>query len=152
VRNRRRILLTLGVVAVGVALAVPQGLRQHVGEDFAVFWQAGRNFATGAPLYDGYLPGARPLKYPPFAALVCLTALLLSPITFTTHLVPLLFVFAVALSIRPEAIRGPARVLALVICLGMAASGLSGRDLVSRVLAGRTPTERLGTLPPGAPG
>jgi hypothetical protein len=109
-------------------------------------------------------------------ALVCLAALLLSPITFTTHLVPLLFVFAVALSIRPETVRGPARVLALVICLGMAASGLSGRDLVGgrvyrdvggysihawtmvllllvmAALAGRTPTERLNTLPPGAPG
>lgn len=60
----------LGAVAIALALAVPQGLRQHVGEDFHVFWQAGRNFLTGAPLYHGYLPGARPLKYPPFAALV----------------------------------------------------------------------------------
>jgi hypothetical protein len=414
--NRRRVLLALGAIAVGLALAVPQGLRQHVGQDFAVFWQAGRSFATGGPLYHGYLPGARPLKYPPFAALVftplalfplpvaavlvsllnlglwiaavfltrdivartfpgrnpsavplalavllsaqffldnfhhvqvngiifvlvllgvrasllghdvraaaaivaataikitpiffaawlvirgprraalaavpialacvlvplvlrgpakgagelveyyhtfleghqhgeigaytagqnvaalvsrmtrrpetgertsyqylpagertaqlayrglwvailllfllelitlrlrdapvsafelalvCLAALLLSPITFTTHLVPLLFVFAVTLSIRPETVRGPARALALVICLGMAASGLSGRDLVGgrvyrdvggysihawtmvllllvmAALAGRKPPERLGTCLPGAPG
>ncbi|MGH7498920.1 MAG: glycosyltransferase family 87 protein [Gemmatimonadales bacterium] len=60
----------LGALAVGLALAVPQGLHQHVGQDFHVFWQAGRNFATGAPLYHGYLPGARQFKYPPFAALV----------------------------------------------------------------------------------
>jgi alpha-1,2-mannosyltransferase len=68
--SRRRALLWLGAVAVALALAIPQGLHQHIGDDFAVFWQAGRNFATGAPLYHGYLPGARPLKYPPFAALV----------------------------------------------------------------------------------
>jgi glycosyl transferase family 87 len=64
------VLLALAAFAVALALAVPVGLRQHIGDDFAVFWQAGRNFATGAPLYHGDLPGARPFKYPPFAALV----------------------------------------------------------------------------------
>jgi len=70
-RDRRLILLlaVLGVAA-GIALAVPVGSRQHVGDDFHVFWQAGCNFATGAPLYHDSLPGARPLKYPPFAAMV----------------------------------------------------------------------------------
>ncbi len=61
-------------------------------------------------------------------ALIFLAALLLSPITFTTHLVPLLFVFTVALrSLRERP--GPGTVLAAVTCLGIAASGLSGRDL-----------------------
>jgi hypothetical protein len=53
-----------------LALCVIQGRHQHVGQDFHVFWQAGRNLATGHPLYHDSLPGARPLKYPPFAALV----------------------------------------------------------------------------------
>jgi hypothetical protein len=65
-----RFLLFLGALAVAVAFAVHQGRGQHIGNDFAVFWQAGRNFATGHPLYHDYLPGARPLKYPPFAAMV----------------------------------------------------------------------------------
>jgi alpha-1,2-mannosyltransferase len=57
-------------LAVAVALSVDVGRHQRVGQDFHVFWQAGRNFATGHPLYHDSLPGARPLKYPPFAALV----------------------------------------------------------------------------------
>ena len=35
-----------------------------------MFWQAGCNSVTGRPLYHDSLPGARPLKFPPFAALV----------------------------------------------------------------------------------
>jgi glycosyl transferase family 87 len=57
-------------LAVAVALSVDVGRHQRVGQDFHVFWQAGHNFATGHPLYHDSLPGARPLKYPPFAALV----------------------------------------------------------------------------------
>ena len=34
-----------------------------------MFWQAGRNVLTGAPLYHDLLPGARPFLYPPFAAM-----------------------------------------------------------------------------------
>jgi Glycosyltransferase family 87 len=64
------VVLTIGVLAVAVALSVEQGLDQRVGHDFHVFWQAGRNFATGQALYHGYLPDARVFKYPPFAALV----------------------------------------------------------------------------------
>src|SRR5712691_1998763 len=62
------VLLVAGAFAVALALSIVQGRHQHIGQDFHVFWQAGRNFATGHPLYHDYLPGARPLKYPPFAA------------------------------------------------------------------------------------
>ena len=68
--STRTALLTAGAIVLAVVLSIPQGMRQHVGHDFHVFWQAGRNFATGHPLYHDYLPGARPLKYPPFAAFV----------------------------------------------------------------------------------
>jgi hypothetical protein len=62
--------LTAGAIVLAVVLSIRQGIHQHVGHDFHVFWQAGRDFATGHPLYHDYLPGARPLKYPPFAAFV----------------------------------------------------------------------------------
>ncbi|HMH55650.1 MAG TPA: glycosyltransferase family 87 protein [Gemmatimonadales bacterium] len=68
--STRTALLTAGAIVLAVVLSVPQGMHQHVGHDFHVFWQAGRNFATGHSLYHDYLPGARPLKYPPFAAFV----------------------------------------------------------------------------------
>lgn len=67
-RKLFRVVAVIGALALALAMALPVGLRQHIGDDFAVFWQAGRNFATGAPLYHGDLPGARPFKYPPFAA------------------------------------------------------------------------------------
>src|SRR2546422_5603240 len=51
------------------SFSVVRGLHEQVGGDFHVFWQAGRNFFTGAPLYHGDLPGARNFIYPPFAAL-----------------------------------------------------------------------------------
>jgi hypothetical protein len=69
-RSAWMIVLSAGALAMGVALSVSQGLRQQVGHDFHVFWQAGRNFATGSPLYHDDLPGAREFKYPPFAAFV----------------------------------------------------------------------------------
>jgi Glycosyltransferase family 87 len=65
-----RLLLLGAALAIAIGLAIHEGRGQHIGNDFAVFWQAGRNFATGHPLYHDYVPGARPLKYPPFAALV----------------------------------------------------------------------------------
>jgi Glycosyltransferase family 87 len=64
------ILLAAGAFAAALALSIDRGSRQQVGHDFHVFWQAGRNFATGDPLYHGYLPGARQFKYPPFAAMM----------------------------------------------------------------------------------
>jgi hypothetical protein len=85
----RRPLLALLGLSIALALAVPVGLRQHVGEDFHVFWQAGRNFATGAPLYHDSLPGARPLKYPPFAAMA-FTPLALFPLRTAAVLMSLL--------------------------------------------------------------
>jgi alpha-1,2-mannosyltransferase len=66
----RKIVLIVCALVGALALSIVQGLHQHIGQDFHVFWQAGRNFATGHPLYHDSLPGARPLKYPPFAALV----------------------------------------------------------------------------------
>ena len=69
-RSVPTVLLIVCALAVAIPLSIEQGLRQQVGHDFHVFWQAGYNFATGHPLYHGYPPGARPLKYPPFAALV----------------------------------------------------------------------------------
>lgn len=84
-----RLIVIVGVVAVGLALAIPQGLRQHIGQDFAVFWQAGRSFATGGPLYHGYPPGARQFKYPPFAALI-FTPLALFPLPVAAVIVSFL--------------------------------------------------------------
>ncbi len=69
-RSVPTVLLIVCALAVAIPLSIEQWLRQQVGHDFHVFWQAGYNFATGHPLYHGYPPGARPLKYPPFAALV----------------------------------------------------------------------------------
>jgi len=65
-----KLVLATGLVAAAVAIAVVCGRTEQVGGDFHVFWQAGRNFATGAPLYHGELPGARKFIYPPFAAMV----------------------------------------------------------------------------------
>jgi alpha-1,2-mannosyltransferase len=62
--------LVVGALAAPPTLSVAQSRHERLGQDFHVFWQAGRNFATGHPLYHDYLPGARPLKYPPFAAFV----------------------------------------------------------------------------------
>jgi glycosyl transferase family 87 len=69
-RSPYTVALIAGAIGVALALSVEQGLSQHVGHDFHVFWQAGRNFTAGDALYHGYLPGARKFKYPPFAALV----------------------------------------------------------------------------------
>jgi alpha-1,2-mannosyltransferase len=65
-----KVVLVVGALALAIALSVTQGLHERLGQDFHVFWQAGRNFTTGHPLYHDSLPGARPLKYPPFAAFV----------------------------------------------------------------------------------
>jgi hypothetical protein len=98
-----------------VVLSVHQGMHQHVGHDFHVFWQAGRDFATGHPLYHDYLPGARPLKYPPFAA----------------------FVFQL-LAIFPLQV---AAVLFSLLNLGLwAVSVVLTRDIVARTFPQRNPT------------
>ena len=71
-------ILIVGGLALAVWLAVQQGRYQHIGDDFAVFWQAGRSFAAGAPLYHDFPAGARQFKYPPFAAMLFVPLGLLS--------------------------------------------------------------------------
>jgi len=68
--SARTLALVAGGCVVAAAIAFVRGKGEGVGGDFHVFWQAGRNFATGAALYHGALPGARPFLYPPFAAMV----------------------------------------------------------------------------------
>ena len=68
--SARNTALVGGALAVAIGFSAARGVHEHVGGDFHVFWQAGRNFFTGAPLYHGDLPGARNFIYPPFAALV----------------------------------------------------------------------------------
>src|SRR6476646_2070752 len=94
-----KVVLAACVVAGAVALSVIQGRHQHVGQDFHVFWQAGRNFTTGHPLYHDSLPGARPLKYPPFAALV-FQVLGLFPLQVAAALVSLLNLVLWAVAVR----------------------------------------------------
>ena len=62
-------------------------------------------------------------------SMIFLAGLLLSPITFTTHLVSLLFVYHTFLSIRLASLSPPARVAAALLFVAMAVTGLSGRDL-----------------------
>ena len=62
-------------------------------------------------------------------SLAFLAALLLSPITFTTHLVSLLFVYATFLSIRRATLTLPGKVAWAVAVIAMAVTGLCGRDL-----------------------
>jgi len=69
-RRPSHLVLGIGALALFVGLAIEQGVEERVGHDFHVFWQAGRNFTSGAPLYHDNLPGARLFKYPPFAAMV----------------------------------------------------------------------------------
>jgi len=68
--SARTLALVAGGCVVAAAIAFVRGKGEGVGGDFHVFWQAGRNFATGAALYHGDLPGARPFLYLPFAAMV----------------------------------------------------------------------------------
>lgn len=56
-------------VVVALLLSLGQAGRHHPGTDFHVFWEAGRDFADGSPLYQP-APGARWFKYPPFAAML----------------------------------------------------------------------------------
>lgn len=55
--------------ALALLLSLGQAGTQHPGTDFHVFWEAGSDFAGGAPLYQP-APGARWFKYPPFAAML----------------------------------------------------------------------------------
>ncbi|HKH82380.1 MAG TPA: glycosyltransferase family 87 protein [Gemmatimonadales bacterium] len=55
------------LIVVLVVAATTRAQKQGIGTDFHVFWQAGRNFLQGAPLYHPEA-GARRYTYPPFAA------------------------------------------------------------------------------------
>ncbi len=67
-------------------------------------------------------------------SVVFLACLLLSPVTFTANLVFLLFVFCAFLSVRFADLSFPDRVAAVVLGIAMAATGLSGKDLVGRTV------------------
>jgi hypothetical protein len=67
-------------------------------------------------------------------AMVFTAALLLSPITFTTHLVPLLYIIAAVLVVPLEGLGLVARTVGAIIGTGMLVCGLSGRDLVGDTL------------------
>lgn len=58
-----------GAIAAATLLSLGRNSAEHVGTDFHAFWQAGRNFVDGLPLY-GPTDGARHFIYPPFAAMV----------------------------------------------------------------------------------
>ena len=66
--DRRRILFLLILLCAGAPLAVLNGLRQDSTTDFYVFWNAGRHFFQGEPLY--IQPAYSQYIYPPFAAMV----------------------------------------------------------------------------------
>jgi glycosyl transferase family 87 len=69
VRVGSRGLLIAALSAATAFAAWERAIKQQVGTDFHVFWQAGYDFAHGLPLYQS-LPGARSFNYPPFAAQV----------------------------------------------------------------------------------
>jgi alpha-1,2-mannosyltransferase len=87
----------VAALAGAVALSLYQ-FDQRIGTDFHVFWQAGRDFLDGRPLYQR-LPGARSFIYPPFAAML-FQPLALAPLGVAAvgfHAVSLLLVGVVAL-------------------------------------------------------
>lgn len=84
-------------VAAAVALSLGQ-LDQHAGTDFHVFWQAGRDFMAGLPLYQA-AEGARDFRYPPFAAML-FQVLALAPLPVAAvafHALNILLVGVIAL-------------------------------------------------------
>lgn len=66
---RADIVMVAGLCLLFSAVAAWLGYQAKPGGDFHVFWQAGRDFAAGRPLY-GNAPGARDFIYPPFAAMI----------------------------------------------------------------------------------
>src|SRR5207244_4127768 len=118
-------------------IAIDRGKGQAVGGDFHVFWQAGRNFASGAPLYHSDLPGARRYIYPPFAAMV-FQLLAVFPLSIAAEILSfvnlLLLGVAIALTKRiieqtlPDRATGP-----LPLVLGVALSLVFFLDNFSHV-------------------
>jgi len=60
-----------GLIIAGlcVSLSISIGYQTGISSDFTVFWNAGKNFMQGNPLYSG-IGGACRFIYPPFAAWV----------------------------------------------------------------------------------
>jgi alpha-1,2-mannosyltransferase len=83
-----------------------------------------------AKLVQLRLRGAPPSSFE--LSMTFLACLLLSPITFTANLVFLLFVFCAFLSVRVATISTGGRLLAGLLLVAMAMTGLSGKDLVGR--------------------
>lgn len=69
--SQKRIYLILGILFLlaAIILSFAKGLKDTMGGDFAVFWQAGQNFFQGTSLYETK-EGMRAYIYPPFAAMV----------------------------------------------------------------------------------
>ena len=51
-----------------VVYSITNGMRVGLASDFNVFWNAGKNFASGADMYSR-VGGAERYIYPPFAAM-----------------------------------------------------------------------------------
>ena len=83
--SARKIALAAAMCVVAALIARDRGHGEGVGGDFHAFWQAGRDFATGAPLYHGDLPGARRFIYPPFAAMA-FQVLALAPLPLSAEI------------------------------------------------------------------
>jgi len=136
-QRARQLALAAGVCAIALVIAIDRGKGQAVGGDFHVFWQAGRNFASGAPLYHSDLPGARRYIYPPFAAMV-FQLLAVFPLSIAAEILSfvnlLLLGVAIALTKRiiertlPDRATGP-----LPLVLGVALSLVFFLDNFSHV-------------------
>jgi len=110
------------------SIAVSDGTAHRI---YQVLW------ATVLLTFLGMLVVLRRRKAPVSAfelSVVFLACLLLSPITFTANLVFLLFVFCAFLSVRFGTLSYPGRLVAVLLGVAMAATGLSGKDLVGRTV------------------
>ena len=68
-RDWRFILLYAAVLVFMVVYSITNGMRVGMASDFNVFWNAGKNFASGADMYSR-VGGAERYIYPPFAAML----------------------------------------------------------------------------------
>ena len=137
----RTIALAAGVCVVAAVIARDRGHGEGVGGDFHVFWQAGHNFAAGAPLYHGDLPGARRFIYPPFAAMA-FQALAIFPLPIAAEIFSFisLALFGVSIYLTKSIVARtyPERVTgALPLILAVVLSLVFALDNFNRVQIGR---------------